>query len=345
MYGYNEILSLDPEEILQEVTQEQIFGIFLKQPIIIGKGAAKYTAPYRNDSIPDCYFVEHEGKLFFVDFASSPPSYNCFSFIQKCAKLKDLGEAQRYIIKVLGLKGNVKITKEETSKPILKLKQPKKQKKILYLTRPFDIRDKNFWSQYGISSENLKDDKVIPIQVYQSTSRENVPFTIRAFDIMYAYTDFKNDRIKIYRPYGTKESKWFTNCTQNDIGGINYVDFKVKDLIITKSYKDYRVIKNLGINTVWFQNEGMIPSPTILKSLCKNFKRIIIWFDNDEPGKLAAKIVANHIQTLCPNVLVICIHLDEELLEEGIKDPSDLYSKKGKEKLIEFMVNKNILKI
>lgn len=345
MYGYNEILSLGPEEILEETTQEEIFGIFIKQPIIADKGAVKYIAPYRNDSQPDCYFEEYDGRLFFVDFASSPPSYNCFTFIQKCAKLKDLGEVYRYIVKALGLKGNVKKTKEGTSEVVLKLKEPKKQKEILYLPRAFDNRDKVYWSQYNISSKNLIEDKVIPIQLYQSTSKKGVPFTIRGFDIMYAYTDFKNNRLKIYRPYGTKESKWFTNCTQNDIGGIDYVDYKADDLLITKSYKDYRVIKNQKVNTVWFQNEGMIPSPTILKSLCKSFKRIIIWFDNDEPGRLAAKIVANHIQALCPNLVVICIHLDEELLKEGIKDPSDLVYKKGEEELVKFMVNKNILKI
>ena len=344
MYGYDDARSLSPEQILDEVTQEEIFQLFIDKEIIIDKGV-KYIAPYRNDSQPDCYFEEYDSRLFFVDFASSPPSHNCFTFIQKCAKLKDLGEVYRYIVKALGLKGNVKKTKEGTSEVVLKLKEPKKQKEILYLPRAFDNRDKVYWSQYNISSKNLIEDKVIPIQLYQSTSKKGIPFTIRGFDIMYAYTDFKNNRLKIYRPYGTKESKWFTNCTQNDIGGIDYVDYEADNLLITKSYKDYRVIKNQKVNTVWFQNEGMIPSPTILKSLCKGFKRIIIWFDNDEPGRLAAKIVANHIQTLCPNLVVICIHLDEELLKEGIKDPSDLQCKKGEEELIKFMVNKNILKI
>ena len=160
---------------------------------------------------------------------------------------------------------------------------------------------------------------------------------------MYAYTDFKDGRIKIYRPYGTSESKWFTNCTQNDIGGIDSVIFSSKDLLITKSYKDYRVVKNLSINTVWFQNEGMIPNATILKFLCKKFKRIIIWFDNDEAGIRAAKLVASHIQSLFPGKVVICIHLDVDLLKEGIKDPSDLEAKKGKEKLINFCKSKKLL--
>ena len=34
MYGYNEIISLSPEEILNEISQEDIFNIFIKKEII-----------------------------------------------------------------------------------------------------------------------------------------------------------------------------------------------------------------------------------------------------------------------------------------------------------------------
>ena len=342
MYGYNEIISLGPENILEEVTQEEIFGIFIKSPIIADKGMATYVAPYRNDSQPNCYFEEYDGRLFFFFFSSSPPSHNCFSFIQKCAKLNNYGEAYRYISKELGLKGNKRIQRKVINEPTLELKKIKERRTILYLPRAFNIQDKLFWSQYNISSENLIEDKVIPIQLYKSISRKGVPFVIRTSNIMYAYTDFEDGRVKIYRPYGNKDEKWFTNCTQNDIGGINSLPISGDILIITKSYKDYRVIKNQGVNTVWFQNEGMIPSPTILRSLCKRFKKIVIWFDNDEAGIKAAKLVASHINSLFPGI-VITIHLDVELLQEDIKDPSDLEAKKGKEKLINFCKSKKLL--
>ena len=56
MYGYNEIISLSPEEILNEISQEDIFNIFIKKEIIADKNGATYVAPYRNDQNPDCYF-------------------------------------------------------------------------------------------------------------------------------------------------------------------------------------------------------------------------------------------------------------------------------------------------
>ena len=72
MYGYNEIISLSPEQILKEISQEEIFGLFIDKEIIADKKGATYVAPYRNDSNPDCYFEEYEGKLFFCLLYTSP---------------------------------------------------------------------------------------------------------------------------------------------------------------------------------------------------------------------------------------------------------------------------------
>ena len=195
-----------------------------------------------------------------------------------------------------------------------------------------------FWSQYEISRQNLEEDKVIPIDLYKSTSRKSEPFVIKPLDIMYAYTDFDNNKVKIYRPYGNKEEKWFTNCTQNDIGNINNLPISGDQLIISKSYKDCRVLRNQGLNVVWFQNEGMIPAPTLLVSLCKRFKSIIVWFDNDEAGKKSAKLVVSHINSLFPGK-VKAIHLEGEQ-----KDPSDYLAKKGKKNLLKFLKEKQLIK-
>ena len=86
----------------------------------------------------------------------------------------------------------------------------------------------------------------------------------------------------------------------------------------------------------------MIPNPTLLRQLCNRFKEIIIWFDNDDAGLRSCKIVASHINSLYPGKAKV-IHLDTSLLEQNIKDPSDLISKKGKSELIEFMKNKKLL--
>ena len=73
MYGYNEYISLSPEQILSIVSEKDIFHLFIKEEIITDKGAL-YKAPYRNDEHPDCYFEEFDNKLYFVDIENFCPT-------------------------------------------------------------------------------------------------------------------------------------------------------------------------------------------------------------------------------------------------------------------------------
>ena len=85
----------------------------------------------------------------------------------------------------------------------------------------------------------------------------------------------------------------------------------------------------MGYNSVWIQNEGMIPSNEILIALGKRFKNIAVFFDNDEAGMIAGKKLTNKINVL-HRFKAYHVHLPEELNEErGISDPSDMYKKKG----------------
>ena len=339
MYGYNEIRSLSPEEILNEVSQEDIFNIFIKKEIIADKNGATYVAPYRNDQNPDCYFEEFDNKLYFVDFADIPQSKNCFSFIQKCTNL-NFRDSLQYIIKHLNLgKGNNPIREETTLKEnkVVEVRKIKKDRVITFLPRKFNYKDMKFWSQYEISRQNLEEDKVIPIDLYKSTSRKGEPFVIKPLDIMYAYTDFDNSRVKIYRPYGNKDEKWFTNCTQNDIGSINHLPISGDKLIISKSYKDCRVIRNQGLNSIWFQNEGMFPDDQNLSLLLQNIPKSIIFFDNDLQGITSSAALTKKIQELGFNTESIC--LPEALLKNNITDISDLYAAKGQTEVQNFLNN------
>ena len=339
MYGYNEIRSLSPEEILNEVSQEDIFNIFIKKEIIADKSGATYVAPYRNDENPDCYFEEYDGKLFFVDFADIPQSKNCFGFISKCTGLNYFDSLQ-YIVKHFDLgkgnspKRNKTIQKENE---VVEVKKIKRERTITYVPRQFNGKDKKFWSQYEISSKELIEDKVIPIDLYKSTSRKGEPFVIKPFDIMYAYTDFDNSKVKVYRPYGGKEEKWFTNCTQNDIGSINHLPISGDKLIISKSYKDCRVIRNQGLNSIWFQNEGMFPEDSLLIPLINNFDMISLFYDNDKTGYESSKKLKEKITNLS-SITVNNISLPEE---SKVKDAGEAIHKIGENFLNNFLNGNN----
>lgn len=340
MYGYVEYIeNLSFEDILLETTQEEIFGLFIKQKILLDKEAL-YKAPYREDTNPECYFTEYDGKLRFIDFADTVTSRDCFSFISKCIGAKHSEEVRLYIVKNLKLgRGNrLKMNPEKKESNIVEVIKVKKDRTISFIPRKFNSKDKEFWSKYEISMQNLIEDKAIPISGYRSTNRKGEPFTITTFDIMYAYTDFDKGKVKIYRPYGKKEEKWFTNCTQHDIGGIDRLPIFGKKLVITKSYKDYRVIKNQGINTIWFQNEGMLPNATYIHNLGKRFDNIYVFFDNDSAGLRNVQVVTSYINSMFPNKAKV-VHLP---VEEGIKDPSDYIAIKGRKELIKFLKQNNL---
>ena len=349
MYGYFEYVPLTALEILSRVSDREIFEMVFKQDIITGKEHL-YHAPYRNDKHADCYFEEFNGILTFIDFADFPiKPKNCFNLVERTYNLS-YDDALLYInqhFKLgLGYSSDTIVEKREFENGLKVheiVEESKKSRTITLLPREFNDKDRQFWSKYEITKQNLIDDRVIPISLYRATSRKGINFSSRPMDIMYAYTDFEDNRVKIYRPKANKKDKWFTNCTQDDVGNINQLPETGDILVITKSYKDCRVLRNQGVNSIWFQNEGMVPNKAILTQLCNRFKSIYVWFDNDQTGLASGRFITEYINTINPNS-TIHIYLSPKLLRENnIKDPSDLISTLGKDKLIEFMINKNIL--
>lgn len=347
MYGYYEYLPLTLENVLDRVTQEEIFSIVIKEKIITDKGAY-YKAPYRDDSIAGCWFEMYENTLQFIDFADTPPirPKNCIETLKRTFNVPFMEVLQ--IINShfsLGLGDNIGKLKEKIKQnDCVEEKTVKtfKERFITYLPREFNYKDKLFWQQYKISKQNLIDDKVMAVEIYRFISRFDNTITIRPLDLCYAYTDFPNNKVKIYRPKGTKETKWLTNCNQDNVGCLDQLPSEGDLLIISKSYKDCRVLRNLGFNCIWLQNEGMFPNQKILKDLCKRFKKIIVWFDNDSTGITNSRILVSILNEIKAGKASV-LFLPPKLLEVGIKDPSDLLSKRSEEDLISFLKSKNLL--
>lgn len=325
--------------ILSLVTEEDIFKLVVDEVVL--DGVKKYQAPYRDDNKADCYFnIGRTGVLHFVDFADTLIRKDCFGFIGACYKL-DYDSTLRYIDQVMNL--NICTNSEPIQVlPIQKTstyKVNKKQKVIEISPRKFDNRDRGFWWSYGISRSDLISDGVIPINCYRFDNRKDEKVTITTFDICYAYTEFANNKMKIYRPMGSSEQKWLTNCNQNDIGSIKHLDFSADYVVITKSYKDCRVLRNEGLNSIWFQNEGMLPSVEYLTDILL-FNKIYIWFDNDPAGLAASNKVKEYLTELGHSNITQIIIPTNYRTDYGVKDPADL-RKHDSEKLKE-IINKKI---
>jgi hypothetical protein len=240
-----------------------------------------------------------------------------------------------------------KKTTRRRNKIIEKLNKLKKKdfKDMPFKARLFNTQgDRDFWMPYQISRSDLLFDNVFPTiwyKIYSKRLKQHV--VIRPSTRCYMVGNF-DVRKKFYTPDKKGKGKWATNCSQNDIWGLEDLPLKGKTLTITKSYKDYRVVKNQGVTTIAFQNEGMLPDDEILFPLLERFEEVIILFDNDRAGIEAAEKVVDYINAKYPRKARY-IHIKTSLNKNLISDPADFIAKKGKKPLTEFLIDNKLIKI
>jgi len=310
---------ISKESILSLVSQEDIFKlVFNYTPVEF----EYVTSPMRKDETPQCWFSYHlNGVLYFIDFASTNRTHSdCFNVVQDYFGIPNFYLTLEYVYTHL-IQGKA-ITAPIRVQPII-VKEVKKKVKILVEARPFNLMDKNFWQPYGIQKKELIQDKVFPFSRFYALNTKNGNVTAQCSDIAYSYNEFKNGKKKLYFPLRKGRHRFITNCGKDDIGGLHSLSQYSKQLIITKSYKDWRVLKNKGKNVIWFQNEGMFPDKKLLYSIIKQYPQIIILFDNDQAGIYASGRLKDYINTFYPNkTQSLCLPIS--LLDYNVKDPSDL---------------------
>jgi 5S rRNA maturation endonuclease (ribonuclease M5) len=343
-YRYKESrIFISKEEILMRVTQEEIFKMILGY---LPREHRYVHSPFRKDRIPDCYFEWYKNSMWFIDWAEpirKRQHRDCFNMVQDhfgISFYKSLEVINAHFkLNLLAGHHDDSDYVVEKRKQILEIKEKKKDIHAMpFKARVFNAQgDREFWSPYQITRSDLIEDDVFPIIWYKIFSRKLQDYVvIRPQTRSYLVGNF-DERRKFYTPDKQGKGKWATNCISNDIWGINDLPLKGKRLIITKSYKDWRVLKNQGIkNVIAFQNEGMYPKEEILRALLDRFEEVIIFFDNDRAGILAAEKLVDHINVMYPRK-ARCIYLKESLQRESISDPSDLIKIKGKEPLTSFL--------
>lgn len=325
------INAISKEDILNKITEEELFQIIFNEIPIIGK---KYYSPFRNDSNPGCYFDYFCNQLRFIDWANSDTykgiklqNINCFEAIQIYFKLDDLQSTLDFIYNNLI---NTNHSCSYSNHVVINHKYiDKVSTKINLEYRKFQKRDVIYWSKYGISLNNLILDNVFPVNRYILTKTDSQIY--RPNTLCYSLGLFQNNKHKLYFPL-IKNFRFLTNCTQNDIGMIDNMDKESNYIVISKSYKDYRVLKNYNINSIWFQNEVTIPSEDILKYICSLYSKIYIFFDNDATGITNSIKLKEHMKMFHNDINLISINAWYK-----VKDISDMYYVHGKNTVTKFL--------
>jgi hypothetical protein len=197
---------------------------------------------------------------------------------------------------------------------------------IEFCPKPFDDYHKTYWSQYEITSLQLIQDNIFATKWYKI--KDSIFYPSPA-ETTYAIS-YPMDEVKICRPK-VKANKWFTNATKNTIGGTKSLPFLDKNLIISKSYKDWRVLTNLGLNVIYFQNEGMFPDMENLDIYIRMFDNVYVLFDNDKAGIEASKKLTDYINSEYSD------KSQSLLLPTTQKDPADAIKEGNKEQLINYL--------
>lgn len=329
MYGFEEHFEITPEQLLQKITQEQIIEFVLEEPFNF---SLRYKSPFRPDNNPGCRFEQRaDGKILFVDFAEKSLTgrthRTCFSMVMDKHGVTLTG-AIKMLCEHFGISKKITDYAEIKEVDYHKRISTPSDTVITYDKRLLTKSDIIYWSESIIKPEHLLQDNVYPIRRFNIIKTSGVIKRINVYGLAYAI-DFI-DRVKIYQPFRTTH-KWITNCHENNIGNIDNLPYNDDKLIIQKSYKDHRVIRNLikGSNVIWFQNEGCVPSLEILTNLTERFKEIVIFYDNDYSGIMAAMKLVDVFNSIRPDCCSM-VHLPVIKDKPEYKDPSYWVKKEGR---------------
>jgi hypothetical protein len=175
---------------------------------------------------------------------------------------------------------------------VVEFKFHDKFKVVDYEMRHWNTQDSKFWTSFKISSSLLSKYNVVPLSFFTMEKKEEDGSMLSyKFTKAYTYGYFREDGelYKIYMPKVT-EKKFIK--VQNYVQGIDQLKYEAKYLVITSSLKDLMCFNKLGIGNVECiapDSENTMIGESVMGKLSNQYSKIIVLFDNDEPGIKAAQ--------------------------------------------------------
>ena len=238
----------------------------------------RYHNPFRADTTPSVYFQWKGSYLRMKDWAD--PYYhniNCFDAVairilgHKIEEFGDPKENWSSVMQYIGTGKSYSFT------------PPVAQKTFSFdlqaYQRAFTAEELSFYKQFGITEENLQEDKITGCEYYKHNSSADPTRYIVRYPSDIAFIQWRGSHKKIYRPTN-KLMKFTTDTTGDDYwvfghGGI---------ALVFEGHKDSRVAYNLGFNAIGLQSSTITPSSTGIDILKSRFDRVIYVGDWDEAG-------------------------------------------------------------
>lgn len=324
-------IDLTAENILKLVSDFDIFRYFM--PNTNWKINEATNSPFRKDVNPSFLIGNRNGYLSFVDFADSNKHGDAFEFVKQLHGCT-YDEALRIVDKEMGLGISDMSNVGEYKKIVSTYKQPEEDKEkhtvmIQVITKKFTKEDLNYWGEYYIDVQDLRDNHVYSIEkVFLNRKR----FPTKDNELKFSY--LFGDKWKIYFPKREKKKKWLCNVPLTTSWGLKNLD-KDHNSIIAKSLKDYMVCRKVYPHITGIQNESISAcSYEFVQSLKDNSKTIFYSGDSDSAGKSASYMITNAFGFKH-------INPPDRLLPD-IKDMSDWARVEGLVKLNEHFIKKGV---
>jgi hypothetical protein len=322
--GYIDEGTLTREYLFSLVSEYAVFKHYIASFKNI---KSTFRSELRKDKYPSCKILKTNlDGLIYIDF-STGEKYSCTSYVAE-----KYGISYKKALRVIANDFNISTGIKEDLVERKKVADTNIQEasyapsEIRITSIQFSKNGLIYWQQYGIDEKLLNLYQVKQLSHFRINGRQ----VKLNKEIAFAYC-FDKYRYKILRPSQPKGKKWRNNCTPNVIQGFKQLPDTGKLLIITKALKDVMVLRALGYNAVAPQSENTYIPDKAMAWLKQRWDKILIYFDNDEPGINAAKKFSK-----LHNIPYIYNPLE---VEE--KDISDYYKEYGKEKALDLISKLN----
>jgi len=272
---------------LDEVPKEWVFEYYLNlKEKLTGQNIKMLSAFNVKDKVPSMFIYQDNGKYKFKDFSSGFQGdqielVKClFQYDTRIKSIsRILSDYQEY------LKYNAPVERGP-------IQFYDKFKVVDFEMRHWNTLDQKYWTQFKIGSTILSQYNVVPLEFFTMSKTEpDGSITSYKFSRPYVYGYFREDG-ELYKIYMPKipEKKFIK--IQNYTQGMDQLQYDSKYLLIVSSLKDLMSFKKLGIGNVECiapDSENTMIGESVINKLREKYAKIIVLFDNDEPGIKAAQ--------------------------------------------------------
>lgn len=276
---------LTEENIYKQINEYDIFKYYIPDFEAINK---KFTSPFRRDSIPSCSIQDWKGTLFYKDFGTGE-TFTAINFV-KTKFNANYYETLNIISNDFNLGLHSK-TMDTSSMGYIGIpnqirKEIPKESSIKIKRRGWNNSvDKEYWKPYGFNKAVLRHFNIVPLS---HVFIGNNCIKIKDDNPSYAYV-IDTGIYKILSPFSI-DYKWITNCKAKHIQGWKQLPEFGELLVVTSSLKDVVKLYQYGYSAIAPQSENTLITIDKMTELKNRFKKIVVYFDNDEPGIEAAQL-------------------------------------------------------